>query len=59
MLAHSECKIGGLPLIIINMNIIIVLILSYLYYNTKLNINTIIGILIALVGLGIVILSNN
>lgn len=45
----------GYPRIIVNLNIIIVLILSYLFYNSKINIYTLFGIILSLIGIYIVI----
>ena len=56
--AHNKCKIGGLPLIIINMNIITVLLISTFLYNTNINYKTILGIFLAISGLSLVILNN-
>lgn len=56
--AHNKCKIGGLPLIIINLNIIIVILISSFLYNTQLNFNSILGIFLIISGLSLVILNN-
>lgn len=57
-LAHNKCKIPGLPLIIVNMNIIIVLLISSILFDIKINRKIILGIIVALIGLSIVIVNS-
>ena len=54
-LAHAKSSKVGLPLIIINMNIILVLLVSIILYKQSINWKTIVGILLAVLGLSIVI----
>lgn len=57
-LAHTKCKIPGLPLIIFNMNIIIVLLISKILFDIKINRKIILGIILALIGISIVIINS-
>lgn len=54
-LAHAKSSKVGLPLIIINMNIILVLLVSIILYKQTFNWKAIVGILLAVLGLSMVI----
>ena len=56
--AHSLCKISGLPLVIINMNIVLVLFISYFLFSETINWKVILGIMLSLCGLSLVILNS-
>lgn len=54
-LAHAKSSKVGLPLIIINMNIILVLLMSLLFYRQTINWKAGLGILLSVIGLSMVI----
>ena len=56
--ARNLCKITGLPQLIINTNIILILILSIFLFNIKINWKIILGIILAFIGLSIVIINS-
>ena len=56
--ARNLCKIPGYPQLIINLNIILVLFLSIIFFNKELNSSVFLGILITIIGLSIILLNN-
>lgn len=58
-LAHNKCKVTGLPQVIINMNLVLVILISVLLFNTELNWKMILGIILSVMGLSLVILNQN
>ena len=58
-IAMTHCDNPGLPLVIINMNVILVLIISIFLFRSILNWKVIAGIVMALVGISLVLIYND
>lgn len=56
--ARVLCKVPGYPQLVINLNIILILLLSIIFFNKELNLRICLGIIITIIGLSIILLNN-